>query len=286
MSTWYSEYYPSPEAKFSIKVKNILYSQQSDFQMIEIYETERLGKLLVLDGYVMVSELDEFVYHEMISHPALLTHPQPQKVLVVGGGDGGTIREVIKHKSVEKAFLVEIDELVTKACLEYMPNVASGIKNEKVETHFVDAVEFVKNTKEKFDVILIDSTDPISIGEGLFTKEFYNNCYNILNDDGILVAQSESAFFTPNYLPNIVGKISSVFQQVKLYRASIPTYPSGDWYFTFATKKYDPLKADRNRIQAFLAENELKYYNGEIHFAAFALPTFVKKLIEEKKPKV
>lgn len=284
MSIWYSEYYPSPEAKFSIKVKDVLYSQQSEFQMIEIYETERLGRLLVLDGYVMVCELDEFVYHEMISHPALLVHPNPKKILVVGGGDGGTIREVVKHPEVEKAFLVEIDEMVTKACLEYMPGVASAVKNEKVVTRFEDAVEFVKKTREKFDIILIDSTDPISIGEGLFTKEFYTNCYNILNEDGILVAQSESAFFTPYYLPNIYHKINSVFNNVWLYRASIPTYPSGDWYFTFASKKLDPLQdIDEKRILSFLKENKLKYYNEEIHKAAFALPTFVKELLKEKK---
>ncbi|GAB4172964.1 MAG: spermidine synthase [Calditrichia bacterium] len=281
MSIWYSEYYPSPEVKLSIKIKNIIFTKQSDFQKVEIFDTERLGKLLVLDGYVMLSELDEFVYHEMIAHPALFTHPSPEKVLVVGGGDGGTIREVVKHPEVKQAYLVEIDEMVTKACMEFMPEVASQIKNEKVIAKFEDAVEFVKNTDEKFDVILIDSTDPISIGEGLFTKEFYTNCYNILNDDGILVAQSESAFYTPFYLPNIYKKINSVFDHVQLFRATIPTYPSGDWYFTFASKKYEPLKHfDSDRYHKFVSENSLKYYNDEIHKAAFAMPNFVKALLE------
>ncbi len=280
MTVWYSEYYPSPEAKLSIKIKDVLYSEQSEYQKIEIYETERLGKLLVLDGYVMLSELDEFVYHEMIVHPAMVTHPAPRKVLVVGGGDGGTIREVLRHKSVEEAYLVEIDEKVSEACQKHIPNVASELNNPKVKKYFQDAVEFVKNSKEKFDVILIDSTDPISIGEGLFTSEFYRNCTNILNNDGILIAQSESAFYTPHLVPNIYKKISSVFDKVELYRATIPTYPSGDWYFTFAVKGTpDRKNIIEKNLTDLLDNHRLKYYNEKIHGAAFALPTFVTELL-------
>lgn len=280
MNLWFSEYYPTPEAKLSIKIKDVLFTAKSEFQQIDIYQTERMGKLLVLDGYVMLSEMDEFVYHEMISHPAMLTHPAPKKVLIVGGGDGGTLREVLRHRSVETAYLVEIDEMVTKACLEHFPQLASSVHDKRVITRFMDAVEFVGTTNEKFDVILIDSTDPISIGEGLFTREFYTNCYNILNPDGILVAQSESAFYTPNYIPMIVNKIKAVFGNVRLFRASIPLYPSGDWYFTFASKKYDPVEhIDRQKIREFTREQPLKYYNEDIHFGAFAIPTFVTELV-------
>lgn len=284
MSIWFSEYYPSPETKLSIKIKDIIFSQLSEYQKVEIMETERLGKLLLLDGFIMLSELDEFVYHEMIVHPALLTHPNPQKVLVVGGGDGGTIREVLKHFSVTEALLVEIDEMVSDACLQHIPSVASQLNNPKVKKYFEDAVEFVKKTEEKFDVILIDSTDPISIGEGLFTKEFYQNCKNILNEDGILIAQSESAFYTPHLVPNIYQKIKSVFKDVYMFRASIPTYPSGDWYFTYASKKeIDKEKIDITRYEKLVQGHKLKYYNKNIHKAAFALPNFVLDILQQKR---
>ncbi|MFQ5582942.1 MAG: polyamine aminopropyltransferase [Calditrichia bacterium] len=276
----FSEEYPEIKGALNFEVKKVLFSSRSEFQKIEIVETESFGRVLIIDDFIMLTERDEFVYHEMIAHTPLFVHPNPEKVLIIGGGDGGTVRECCKHESVKRIDLVDIDRMVTQACIQFMPAVAEKFFSRRVNCFFEDGVAFVHNSRERYEVIIIDSTDPISVGEGLFTSEFYKNCANILSDDGILVAQSESPFWTPELLQSIAKKLKSVFPRVFFYQAHIPTYPSGQWAFSFATKKYHPLKNFQESLVADFPHN-LQYYNAEIHRGAFAIPTFVRKLVDE-----
>lgn len=280
MAIRFTEEYPEVGAAFSMNVKELLYRGRSEFQKIEVIETTHFGRVLLIDDLVMLTERDEFIYHEMIAHVPLYVHPQPGSVLIIGGGDGGTVREVLRHPEVEQVHLVDIDRKVSEVCLEYMPSVASKLLSPKVTCRFEDGVAYVKNSSHKYDVIIIDSTDPINVGEGLFTTDFYRDCFALLNEDGVLVNQAESPVFTGEWVQSIARKLKSVFPKLFFYQAHIPSYPSGHWLFGFASKKYHPLKdyrEDRYRQDQL----ELKYYNSDLHFGAFALPNFVRKLIEE-----
>lgn len=276
----FSEEYPEIKGALNFEVKKVLFSSHSEFQKIEIVETESFGRVLIIDDFIMLTERDEFVYHEMIAHTPLFVHPNPERVLIIGGGDGGTVRECCKHDPVKRIDLVDIDRQVTHACLQFMPQVAEKIFSQRVNCFFEDGVEFVRTSRERYEVIIIDSTDPISVGEGLFTSEFYKNCARILTDDGILVAQSESPFWTPELVQSIARKLKSVFPQVLFYQAHIPTYPSGHWVFSFATKKYHPI-ADYHEDRVLNFPHPMKYYNKEAHRGSFALPTFVGRLIDD-----
>ncbi len=279
MKIRYSEEYPTVGAALSMTVLGILYSGKSPFQKIDVIETQHFGKVLLIDDLVMLTERDEFIYHEMITHIPLYTHPNPRRVLVIGGGDGGTLREVLKHPEVEHVDLVDIDKRVSEVCLEFFPQVANSLLSEKVTCRYEDGLAYVGNTDQKYDVILIDSTDPISVGEGLFTPEFYGNCNKILNDDGLLINQAESPAYTPDWVRAISQKLKALFPTVYFYQAHIPTYPSGHWLFGFASKRYHPLKDFRK--EKYLQHNlSLKYYNKDVHYAAFALPNFVKELVK------
>ena len=266
-------------SSLSFKIEKHLFSGRSQFQKLDIFETKKFGKIMVLDGFLMLTEKDEFAYHEMIAHVPLYSHFNPENVLVIGGGDGGTLREVVKHGKVKQVDICEIDELVIEKSKEFFPDLAGSFLNPKVNVFIQDAVEFVKNKKNVYDVILIDSTDPIGPGEGLFNQEFYKNAFDALRDDGILTAQAESPFFTPELVQDIVDKNKKNFPIVKLYTAFTPTYPSGNWSFAIGSKKYDPaLDVD---VDAIKADNLiLKYYNPEHHKASFALPNFIKKIVE------
>ncbi|NOX37333.1 MAG: polyamine aminopropyltransferase [Calditrichaeota bacterium] len=279
MAIRFTEEYPEINGAFSFEVTKILFSDRSPYQKIEIVETTHLGRVLLIDNLVMFTERDEYVYHEMIAHVPLYTHPRPEKVLIIGGGDGGTVRECVRHQVVQQVDLVEIDEMVSQACLQYVPSLASKLLSEKVNCYFQDGVEYVRNTREKYDVIIIDSTDPVSVGEGLFTREFYRNCYQILNEDGLLVAQSEFPPWAPELVRGIAKKLKAIFPRVFFYQAHIPTYPSGHWAFGMGSKKYHPI----NDFQARRYEaNQLtyRYYNRDIHQGAFALPTFFRELVD------
>lgn len=276
----YREDYIGVKGFFGFEVNKVLFSQQSPFQKIDILDTDTFGKVLLIDNLVMFTEKDEFVYHEMIAHVPLFVHTDPKNILIIGGGDGGTIRECLKHPEIRNIDLVEIDRLVTQSCLKYTPYLSSGILDEKVNCYFEDAIEFVKQSKNRYDVILVDSTDPINVGEGLFTREFYKNCFDLLKSDGILVAQSESPFYTPKLISGIAQKLKAVFPKVHFYQASIPTYPSGSWSFVFASKKYHPINDFRKKGYKEL-DLKLKYYNDGLHSATFNLPTFFSELIND-----
>jgi len=277
---WYTELYTTKNMGLMIRIKKMLYSAQSDIQRIDIFESYDLGRIFALDGITMTSEKDEFMYHEMLVHVPMFLHPNPRKVLVIGGGDGGSIREVMKHDCVEKAILCEIDPMVIEAARKYLPTTSCEFDNPKVEIINENGAEFVKNFKNEFDVIIIDSTDPFA-GEGgaLFTEEFYKSCYDALTENGVLSAESEG-FYDHGWTEMAYGRIKKVFPITRLYLGFVPVYPSGLWGYTFGAKKIDPIKDfDEERVKNF--KKKLRYYNHEVHKASFALPNFIKEMLEK-----
>ncbi|MDB2426099.1 polyamine aminopropyltransferase, partial [bacterium] len=227
--------------KIGYKVKEKLFSQTSPFQKVEVFETEGFGKMLFNDDLAMVSERDEFVYHDMITHVPMYTHPNPKNVLVIGGGDGGTAREVLRHKSVEKCTMVEIDGAVVEACKQLIPLTSSALEDERLELIIDDGVKFVAETKEKFDVILVDSTDPIGPAQPLFGDKFYEDIYSCLSDDGIVVSQGESPYYMKDMQNKLASILAKKFEVVKFYTYTNLTYPGGLWAFSYASKKLNPL---------------------------------------------
>ncbi|NLW46184.1 MAG: polyamine aminopropyltransferase [Firmicutes bacterium] len=276
MELWYTEK-QTPNLSLSCKITKTLHMEKTDYQDLAVIDTLQYGRMLVLDGMVMTTESDEFVYHEMISHVALNTHPNPERVLVVGGGDGGAIREIIKHSTVKEAVLGEIDRRVVEVSQEYLPSIARALTNPRVTLEIGDGIEHVRRNKGKYDVILIDSTEPVGPAVGLFSREFYQDVYEALTPEGIMVAQSESPFVNQDVIRMIHQNLTGVFPIKRLYLASIPTYPSGLWSFTIASKKWDPLQVDPANIRAI----DTKYYTPEIHFGGFKLPQFVAELVNE-----
>jgi len=284
MELWYTEEW-TDEVRFGIKVKNHLFSKQSDFQQIDIFDSNEFGKILTIDGLMMANEKDEFIYHDMIVHPAMATNPHIKRVLVIGAGDGGTVRELTRYASIEHIDMVEIDEVVTRACQEHLPLTASKLEDSNVNLIFDDGLKFAQNAKDgEYDLVIVDSTDPVSVGAGLFTTEFYTDCFRILSETGILVNQHESPYFETyaKEMKRAHGKIADIFPIAEVYQAHIPTYPSGHWLFGFASKGLHPVKD----IQAD-CWNELglatKYYNTDLHVGAFALPTYVKEMLVNAK---
>lgn len=259
-----------------IKVEKVLFSGRSEFQTVDVVETKGHGRMLLNDGLIMVTERDEFAYHDMISHVPLFVHPNPKNVLVIGGGDGGTAREVIRHPGVEKCTMVEIDGMVVDACKEFIPQTSSELDNPKINLLIEDGVKFVKETREKFDVIIVDSTDPIGPATPLFGIEFYQDVFNCLSDNGIVVSQGESSWYSMDVQQSLLKVLNNVFPHAWLYSFSNLTYPGGLWSFTFASKglhpinDFDPQRVDDSGL-------EFDYYNKALHTAAFALPTFAKK---------
>jgi spermidine synthase len=264
------------DAAMIYKVRETLVRKQTEYQDLAIVESDRFGRMLLLDGIVQTTIADEYVYHEMISHIPLFTHPNPEKVLVVGGGDGGAIREVLKHPSVKKAVLCEIDRCVVEECMKYLPEISCELENPRCEVFIGDGIKYVHEHKNEFDVIIVDSTDPFGAAEGLFGGSFYKEISECLTKDGIFVAQTE----TPFYLPEVVRKVFSdareVFPVTKLFMAAIPTYPGGYWSFTIGSKLYDPEEADVPKELGF----NTRYYTPKLHRACFALPKYVEELIK------
>jgi len=281
MEFWFSEYH-TKNVKYSIKVDKQLFSKKSDFQRIDIFYSKEMGNILTLDGYLMVTEKDEFVYHEMITHVALAVNPNIKNILVIGAGDGGTVRELTKYKSVAKIDMVEIDEEVVEACLKYLPQTSCKLGDPRVRIFYEDGLKFARKKKNEYDLIVIDSTDPFGPGEGLFTKEFYGNCYNALMDDGILINQHESPFYDNDAkaVTKINKKLRNIFPINLVYQAHIPSYPSGHWLFGFASKNLHPLDDLQAEIWNGL-DIKTKYYNTDLHWGCFALPNYVKELLED-----
>ncbi len=266
--------------RIGFKIKNILYSGHSEYQKIDVYDTVEHGVLLTLDDLIMVSERFEFVYHEMLTHISMCVHPKPEKVLVIGGGDGGTIREIVKHNIVKKAVLCEIDRDVIEKSREYLPFTSSQLDNPKVEIKVQDGFKYLKDNERSFDVILVDSTDPIGEGAKLFEMDFYKLCYDALSNDGILAFQSESPFLHSDFIKNVYKhNLMPLFNICSLYLSYIPDYPMGMWSFGVGSKKYHP-KKDLIKERAKEISKSTKYYNKDIHKSCFSLPNFVKELID------
>jgi spermidine synthase len=264
----------------------VFFDVQSPFQRVRILESTKYGKMLALDDMVMTTINDEFHYHEMISHPALFTHGNAKNILVIGGGDGGTVREILRHEGVEKVTMVEIDGEVIKACKEYLPEIAAEFNNPKLDLKVDDGIAFIKNAAPKsYDIIIVDGSDPVGPAEGLFSVEFYTNCFNALKDGGILVAQGESPKFNEKAFAELNHTLQDIFGQenapVSLFY--VPTYPTGMWSFQYGLKGGIAPKAVTNEaeIDAFVASKGLRYYNSDIHKASFATPNFVKTLISK-----
>ncbi len=279
MELWYTEEH-TEDVRFSIKVDKHIYTSKSEFQQIDVFDSKQFGKFFTLDGLMMVTEKDEFIYHDMIVHVAMATNPNIENVLVIGAGDGGTIRELTRYNFIKKIDFVEIDKEVVDISIKYFPITASKLNDPRVNAYYEDGLKFVRQTEDKYDLIIVDSTDPFGPGEGLFTAEFYGNCHKALSDNGILINQHESPYYD-TYADNMKRahkRIKDIFEISKVYQAHIPTYPSGHWLFGFASKKFDPikdLKADKwNKIGL-----KTKYYNTELHLGAFALPNYVKEML-------
>jgi spermidine synthase len=270
---WYTEKQTETYG-ITAKIKKTLHTEQTPFQKLDMIETEEFGTMLTLDGMVMTTERDEFVYHEMVAHVPLFTHPNPKHVLVVGGGDGGVIREVVKHPGVEKVTLVEIDDLVIETSKQYLPTIASAFSDPKVEVIVGDGFMHIAESTDAYDVIMVDSTEPVGPAVKLFEKGFYEGISRALKKDGIFVAQTDNPWFKADLIRQVFSDVSEIFPITRLYTANIPTYPSGLWTFTLGSKKYDPLQVKEERFH----DIETKYYTKELHAAAFALPKFVKDL--------
>jgi spermidine synthase len=274
MDLWYTEYH-TRHVGLTLRVKETLFVSQTEYQTIEVLDTEDYGRVLLLDGLVMTTQRDEFVYHEMIVHPAMYVHPDPKDVLVIGGGDGGAVREVVRHDPCVRVVLCEIDGLVVETAKRFFPEISCALEgNSRVEVVIQDGVKYLEDSTDSFDVIIVDSTDPIGPAAGLFKTDFFKRCFDSLRGDGIMVAQSESPFYHLDLIRQMrENMMEAGFPIVKFCWGFVPTYPSGMWSWAIASKRYDPVgdfdveKAKRRRIPT-------RYYTAELHRAAFVLPAF------------
>jgi len=281
MELWFTERH-TPHVQLSIRVERQLYSGYSEFQRIDIFDSQDFGRFLILDGKMMLTERDEFIYHEMISHVPMAVHPKAERVLVIGAGDGGVVRELVRYNSIKHIDLVELDPLVVEVCREFLPFVAGKLDDERVHIHYQDGLKFVRGREDEYDIIIVDSTNPFGPGEDLFTREFYGSCYKALKSDGILVNQQESAFYDENALAmqRAHKHVANTFPLSRIYQAHIPTYPSGSWLWGFASKKYHPIKDLRSAEWQALGI-KTKYYTTKLHEGAFALPAYVEEMLSQ-----
>jgi len=275
MELWFTEK-QTDNFGITARIKRTLHTEQTEFQKLDMVETEQFGNMLILDGMVMTTQKDEFVYHEMVAHVPLFTHPNPENVLVVGGGDGGVIREVLKHPSVKKATLVEIDGKVIEYSKKYLPEIAGQLDDPRVEVKVDDGFMHIAQSENEYDVIMVDSTEPVGPAVNLFTKGFYAGIAKALKDDGIFVAQTDNPWFKADLIRTVQRDVREIFPITRLYIANIPTYPSGMWTFTLGSKKYDPLEVSEERFH----DIETKYYTKQLHKACFVLPKFVEDLVK------
>lgn len=273
---WFTEVHEPAGSVYGLKITARLHDEQTPFQRIEIYETEQFGNLMAIDGFFMLTTRDNFLYHEMMSHPVLYTHPAPKRVVIIGGGDCGTLQAVLQHPEVEQAIQVEIDERVTRLSEKYFPELCSSNDDPRAELLFVDGLKWMKDAEPgTVDVVIVDSTDPVGPAEGLFTAAFFSDCFRVLGENGLLVQQSESPLL---HLDTIIKPLQKAmrdggFSQIHTLQFPQPCYPSGWWSATMAGKK------DLNNFREQDAQNKpfaTKYYNVDIHRAALAIPELMK----------
>lgn len=276
---WHTDYH-SPHRGLSFAVSETLYTETSKYQKLEIVSTPEFGRVMLLDGVLMVTEKDEFVYHEMLCHPSLFTHPNPERVLIIGGGDCGTLTRVLQHSKVQELVQVEIDEMVTRVSREYFPQLTAACADPRARLIFDDGIAYLKQQENVFDVILVDSTDPVGPAAGLFRREFLADCHRALKPDGILCLQSESPWIDSlqPVIKQMHADLKSLFPVVCPYTAAIQTYQAGLWMFQMASKLHHPQQMDYTKAIGD-AELNCRYYNAAMHQAAFCLPEFVRLLI-------
>ncbi len=263
---------PFAPINYSYEIEGILHKRKSKYNNIMILKSPHFGRMLVLDGVVQLTELDEHFYHEMLVHVPLHIHPSPKHIAIIGGGDGGTLREVLKHKGVKKVVLVEIDEAVIEVSKSFLPMLSSGFGDSRVEIMTMDGADFIKNTREELDVIFVDSTDPVGFAKSLFTDEFFSDVFSALKPDGIFAAQTESLHFHHDFVRNVQRKLGQKFKHVDLYTTSIATYAGNWWTFSIASKEYNPRKKPRK------CKVLTKYYAEDVHVNAFLPQSLKEKL--------
>ncbi len=276
---WYSDYH-TKNVRLSIKVDKQLHKEESDYQKIVVYESFEFGRFITLDGFMMFTERDEFVYNEMMVHVAMASNLNIKNVLVIGSGDGGIARELCKYESIENIDIVELDERVVDICREYFPMTSCGLEDPRITLYIRDGLKFIRPIEKKYDLIVVDSANPTGPSEILFTKEFFGNCYKALRDDGIMLNQHESPFYQKHgrAIRASHKRIASIFPICTAYQAHIPSYPSGHWLFGFASKKYDPLlNLDEKKWNDLKIET--RYYNTKLHQGAFYLPNYVMEVL-------
>ena len=281
MDFWFSESH-TPDVKLSLKVKKQLYSKKSDYQKIDVFDTHEFGKVLSLDGNIMLTERDEFIYNEMITHVPMAVHPGIKRVLVIGVGDGGVVGELTRYERIKRIDLVEMDESVAEACRQYLPANAGRLDDERVHIYYENALKYIRRCEEKYDLIIVDSNDPFGPSEGLFTREFYGNCYKALKSDGIMVNQRGSPFYAEDAdaMQRSHKRIVNTFPISRVYQAHIPSFAAGYWLFGFASKKYHPI--DDLDADAWNALHlKTKYYTTRLHKGAFYLPAFLEEMLQE-----
>lgn len=276
---WFREPRTAKGCSLELKATRIVHSARSEYQAIVIFDTEDHGRVFTLDGLVMTTEADEFMYHEMLVHVPMFTHADPRRVLVIGGGDGGSVRELLRHPGVEQAVIVEIDGMVIDAARRFMPYTASGFDDPRVEIVIGEGHAHIRQNPDRYDVIIIDSTDP-TYGAGglLFTTEFYADCRRALRDGGILSAETENPFYDPGWVQMAWRRQRRAFDDVRLYLGYVPVYPGALWTYTVASTGPDP-QGDFRASDASRLARSLRYYNPDVHAGAFALPNFVKKVL-------
>jgi len=278
--TWYTEQWAGQGSAISLKISQKVHDEQSPYQRIEIYETETFGTLMTLDGLVMVTDRDNFVYHEMMSHPALFAHPGPKRVLIIGGGDCGTLREVLKHSTVELAEQVELDERVTRVAEQFFPELCEKNSDPRARLHFTDGIQWLVDAKpDTYDVIIVDSTDPVGPAAGLFSENFYRNCHRALRPRGIVVGQSESPLFHPDLIVSMHGAMRGAgFSDTATLQFHQVTYPSGWWSCTMACKTGSLAGFREDAVHG--KDFPTRYYNAAIHLGARALPEFLVQALQ------
>ncbi len=279
MDLWFSENH-TENVKFSLRVEQQLFSAESEYQRIDVFDSMEFGRVLVLDGDIMLTERDEFVYDEMITHVPMAVHPNPQNILVIGVGDGGVVKELTRYPSVESIDLVEMDPMVVEVCKKYLPNNACQLDNPRVHIHYENGLKFLRRHESEYDIIIIDSPDPFGPSEGLFTKEFYGSCYKALKDDGIMVNQQGSPFYREDAvaMQRSHRRIASTFPIARTYQAHIPSYAAGYWLFGFASKRYHPVD-DFDAARWGALKLKTKYYTTKLHIGCFYLPAFLEEML-------
>lgn len=281
MEFWFSEMH-TPRVKLSVQVDRQLYSEENEYIRLDIFESPEFGRFLTVDGYIITTERDEFIYHEMMTHVPMAVHPDPRKILVFGAGDGGVVRELLKYPDVEQIDMVEVNEGVVEACMKYLPFSASGLTDPKVTIYSDNSLRFIRHIENEYDVIIVDSAGFYGPGESLLSREFYGSCYKALKDDGIMVNQHQSPFYDEDRLETQKAhkRIVESFPISRVYQAHIPSYPSGYWLFGFASKGYHPVKDLRAKKWKSL-NIETRYYTLNLHRGCFALPAYVERMLED-----